>query len=567
MTIEAQSADGKVHEFPDETPRDVIDRAMKKYAEQNPQKGMLREGAEQLGIGLAGGTAGLAGGMFGDVQGPGRGEEFVRGLTGAPAEMPRRGETSQQGMTDKGFLQGGGLAGGLVAQAFGHGPMGAAPTTSEIMGEVEKLTGPLPSPQSVFGEYMRTIGSFLPLTFTQGLGAQGWVTRIGDRIKNTLFPAVTSETAGQFGRKISKEPAVEQGFRLVGGMTPTTLTMALRYRPDRALQSVEQLDEAATRGYNHPSVRGLRFRVGIWSQAGQRIANNLAGEGAQLVNPSGGGTPSAGGTGQALQTMIQGPVRIDPLGGGARVPKNEVTIADIQAVREQLRGVMAGRDVTDAGWASRALSQIDDWLQRGAQQGDLLAGDLAQARPQLENANGNYWAARTLDRIGDQIYAAELRSERSRFGPNFQERIQNSVTRILENDNLLRRYTPSEQQMLRQINAGRWPDFLAGWAKEMSPRHSVQGMLGFGLAGGGAHLAGRSGLAVGAGLAAMGEVAELLQKAFITKLVRDLQGEIVSRAPYARQTGYSLPALDLPNPVAPGVAATLSNVPVAGRYQ
>lgn len=49
MPVRAQSADGAIHEFPDETPRAAIDAAMKQYAVQNPDMAANDDSADQSG--------------------------------------------------------------------------------------------------------------------------------------------------------------------------------------------------------------------------------------------------------------------------------------------------------------------------------------------------------------------------------------------------------------------------------------------------------------------------------------------------------------------------------------
>ena len=66
MTIRAKSADGVIHEFPDGTSKDVIGKAMKRYAETKKKPAMTAsetaaDVAASLGTGIVRGTAGLIG--------------------------------------------------------------------------------------------------------------------------------------------------------------------------------------------------------------------------------------------------------------------------------------------------------------------------------------------------------------------------------------------------------------------------------------------------------------------------------------------------------------------------
>ena len=185
MTIQAQSADGMIHEFPDGTSMDVVDRAMADYVNQRtPLPG---EGAaKQFGVGVAKGLIQTAGAPF-DL-----GQAAVRA---------------------------GVHAGDYIRQKIGLDPIppevmaqydAPAPGTSAYtQGQIEKVTGPFRKPENVGEEYAQTLGEFAPGAV---LGTGGPIAKAAQ----ALVPALTSETSGQVARQVA--PAYEGAARFVGGL-------------------------------------------------------------------------------------------------------------------------------------------------------------------------------------------------------------------------------------------------------------------------------------------------------------------------------------------------------------
>ena len=65
-----------------------------------------------------------------------------------------------------------------------------APTSAELKGGVEGVTGPFYQPQTVTGEYARTVGQFPPAVAARGRNRS-------PRHHASIVPALASETAGQ----------------------------------------------------------------------------------------------------------------------------------------------------------------------------------------------------------------------------------------------------------------------------------------------------------------------------------------------------------------------------------
>jgi hypothetical protein len=101
-----------------------------------------------------------------------------------------------------------------------HPGIHTPPTSSDIQRAIEKSTGPFYEPQSISGEYMRTLGQFAP----SALGGGGGMT---SRLFNTVVPAIASETGGQMTKGQPSEPWVRAGLGIGAGMAvPRLVTPA-----------------------------------------------------------------------------------------------------------------------------------------------------------------------------------------------------------------------------------------------------------------------------------------------------------------------------------------------------
>ncbi len=79
------------------------------------------------------------------------------------------------------------------------------PTGKDVTGAIEKVVGPLPTPQTRAGQYAETIGEFLPAVTAgpDGPTILGTATR---KTAETVLPAVASETAAQMTKGSPYEP-------------------------------------------------------------------------------------------------------------------------------------------------------------------------------------------------------------------------------------------------------------------------------------------------------------------------------------------------------------------------
>lgn len=99
---------------------------------------------------------------------------------------------------------------GKVAR-YATGPFANMPTSEQMTGAVEDVTGPFYKPQTVPGQYAQTVGQFAP---TAAAGPGG----IARKAAMTAIPALASETAGQMSKGEDYEPYARIGGALAGGL-------------------------------------------------------------------------------------------------------------------------------------------------------------------------------------------------------------------------------------------------------------------------------------------------------------------------------------------------------------
>lgn len=175
MPVRIEAPNGEIVEFPDGTPDDTIVGVMKReYGEKSSAAGDV---AKSAGIGLAKGVIGIPA-LPGNLENLGR-----MGINWA-----RPGAVSSET---------------------------ALPTSKDLQGHVEKVTGEFYKPQTKMGRYAETIGEFAPLGMAFGPGGMA-----GRAITQVAAPAVASEAAGQAAEGTKFEAPARLVGALLGGSVP-----------------------------------------------------------------------------------------------------------------------------------------------------------------------------------------------------------------------------------------------------------------------------------------------------------------------------------------------------------
>lgn len=156
----------------------------------NPSQSVHGDVARQFQKGLGEGTiSGL--GMFGDAA--------------ALSERATQGGAEYLGAPD--WLS----KGAGKAARYATGPFANMPTSEQMTGAVEDVTGPFNQAKTVPGQYARTIGQFAPAA----VAGPGSISR---KAAMMTIPALASETGGQLTKGTGAEPYARLGGALAGGL-------------------------------------------------------------------------------------------------------------------------------------------------------------------------------------------------------------------------------------------------------------------------------------------------------------------------------------------------------------
>jgi hypothetical protein len=101
-----------------------------------------------------------------------------------------------------------------------HLATGTFPTTSDVVGGIEKVAGKLPEPQSSLGKAIGTVAEFVPQAIFGGPAKQV----VGRLMKYAMTPGLASEAAGRMAGEGSKNESIA---RFVGALAGGGVTAAL----------------------------------------------------------------------------------------------------------------------------------------------------------------------------------------------------------------------------------------------------------------------------------------------------------------------------------------------------
>lgn len=273
------------------------------------------------------------------------------------------------------------------------------PTTDAINGGIQSVAGRYHDPETVAGQYSRTIGEFLPGALAPG----GLLARVA----SVLIPALTSETAGQLTKGTAVEPYARFAGGLVGGLG---VGGAQAMRGGGANAAIR----GATEGVSDQQIamaQALRERA---LTHGQPLTTAEA-----LKQVTGGGT----GLGR-LQRVVEGNTN---LLGPMMAARPAQTDAAVARVLDQIAPEVPAQQV--AGQAQQAATGV---LNRMRQRVN------ASARPYYDAAEGDvisaeeYAALREMPtyRAAEQAYYSQPEISAGARGPQSIDTVNNVIKQM-----------------------------------------------------------------------------------------------------------------------------------------
>jgi hypothetical protein len=201
--IQIQAPDGSIVEFPEGTPDNVIEQAM--AAEYGGPVGYGMDMVQSLGSGIVEGATSLAG-LPQDL-GTWLGERAGYGIDRLMGKTPEEARATSE-----------------RTRAVRDQASFAPPSSQEMLGAVENVTGPLPESRTTPGQYVRTFGQFVP-SMLLGPGT------LVQRAVSGTSAALGSEAAWQATEGSWAEPYARLVGALLGGIAPDVARRAITPNP------------------------------------------------------------------------------------------------------------------------------------------------------------------------------------------------------------------------------------------------------------------------------------------------------------------------------------------------
>lgn len=146
-------------------------------------------------------------------------------------------------------------------------PGGIMPSTDQVRGVGDAAIGKSYEPQTMAGEYSRTVGQFAPAMIGPG--------SIGRKVASTLVPAIASETAGQLTKGSEAEPYARFAGGLAGGLAtmgrnPSAVKQAAKGAPTQ-MELKAQTDAL----YGQMRNAGIKYDANAYGNAVVSMARDL----------------------------------------------------------------------------------------------------------------------------------------------------------------------------------------------------------------------------------------------------------------------------------------------------
>lgn len=384
---------------------------------------MAADVAKSGGIGLAQGAIGLAG-LPGDAR------EFAAGAAG---------------------WLGGDTAAGATRAAFNAIPgFSNMPTSSQIKGGVEGVTGEFYQPKSTAGEYARTVGEFAPAAVA---GPGGLVRKAA----MTVIPAVASETAGQATKGTAFEPVARFAGALAGGVASAGKA------GKQAINGAQLVDEARTAktaAYRAAEQAGVRYSP----QAFDGLVNDV---GAALAQ---------GGVNQ-----MRHPRAVSMYQDMDKMRGQSPSLTELDQLRQVVaRDVAGATDQAERHFGKLMMGKIDEFVD-AADQTMVSAGDPQQAAGLIRAAREANQRYRKLETVTNAVTKAERRAASTGSGGNADNQIRQNIRGIMDSERKSRGFSKDELGKMDQVVRGTKGQNALRLAGKLSPQgNGLMAALGIG---------------------------------------------------------------------------------------
>lgn len=203
--------------------------------------------------------------------------------------------------------------------------------------------------------------------------------------------------------------------------------------PQTAPPSIEDLKAAAQSAYQGPELTGLEVKphtIRNYSDQTQLSLNN-----------------------EGFDENLA-PKTFAILGKLQKIPANStVTGQNFNSLRKMLGKAAGSTDATEAAAASHAIESLDNFIP-AIGKGDVIAGDVGAAASALEDARGNWSAAKQAEKIDNKVVQAEVRAASANSGMNVANTIRQRMADVVLKPKEQRGLRPDEIEAAQKISEG-----------------------------------------------------------------------------------------------------------------
>lgn len=497
--IQAQSADGVIHQFPDGTNPAVIDGAMKAYVTQ--AKGGQKPAAKPSDGGVVGQVTGF---MANVNRGLGIGDELAAGAKTAgnifagktPLDVQSIGADFKGSMAHQRQIEDGYAAEHPHMAALGKG-VGMAATAAVPAGDAANMFA-----QGARGLNAATATNAARGAVTAGVQAAGYAA--ADR--GTL-----SERLGAAARAARDPATLAIGAVAGGAATPGAAKIT---KP--AARNLDQLQTAKTAAYQAADAAGVRYTP----QAFDNFVSSLTADAAAAkLNPM--RHPRAASMLQDIQSL-QG---------------HAPSLTEMDQLRQVIRrDVAKAPDDAERFFGQRMIKQLDQFID-GAGPADVVSGSAGNAADLIRNARDLNTRVRKVQAVQDAVESARLRAGSTGSGGNADNATRQNLRRLLENTP---NWTGDEKAALESIVMGGKGQNLLRLVGKLSP--SGNGLMAAGNLGAAA-MGGPLGAVPGAAGLAAKLAADNMTHQKVQGLIRLMSTGGQKGARVTGAAGASLPAV------------------------
>jgi hypothetical protein len=329
---------------------------------------------------------------------------------------------------------------------------------------------------------------------------------------SVFAPGAPGGTGGMLAAPmLRKEPSA------VAQAAPASAAQTVMPKAAAKPPTIEQLDAAATAGFEHADVKNLSIHP--------KALQDWATEFRSKMNEDGFDDNVAPKTFAILKRIDSAP------------PNSVVTGQNLQSLRRTFSRAAGTTDRTEVAAATKAIDLLDEFVEGGVSPKMVLRGDPSLAASVWADARGNYAAARRSERVGEAVEGAELQAGSSHSGQNIDNSTRAQLKGILKSEKQRRGFSGEELRQMKRVVMGTYPGDAARFIGKMFGGGGGLGTtataaMGYSAAGG--LTQGPVGL-LGAAIPIVGFAFTKIGNAITNQGVTKLDALIRSRSPLATQ--------------------------------